>query len=120
MTLTRIRNHAKSSGALYDSLITFINSLSMTCANVFELSDVCRYEKHLLDVHGDRINLIMKEGHGDVDMLLVSQLPWMGVWGYEPDNHVISDILVPAATQYVGEMGPDGGANVTQMLQNTK
>jgi hypothetical protein len=42
---------------------------------------------------------------GDVDQLFVSQLPWFGVWGYEPDNSVLAELLVPASQHFMSEMG---------------
>ena len=73
-------------------------------------------------VHDADVTLgdIVKEGHGDVDQLFVSQLPWFGVWGYEPDNSVLSELLVPAANHFVSEMGPCSGVNLTEALQGTQ
>ena len=38
------------------------------------------YQKALAKTFGNKLPLIVKEGHGDVDQLFVSQLPWFGVW----------------------------------------
>jgi hypothetical protein len=78
------------------------------------------FQKQLAKTFGKELPLIVKEGHGDVDQLFVSQLPWFGVWGYEPDNSVLSELLVPAANHFVSEMGPCAGVNLTEALQGTK
>lgn len=78
------------------------------------------YQQTLAKTFGEKLPLIVKEGHGDVDQLFVSQLPWFGVWGYEPDNSILAELLVPAANHFISEMGPCEDVNLTQALIGTK
>eukprot|EP01044_Picomonas_judraskeda_P009446 COSAG03_NODE_1150_length_4703_cov_101.178106_4_plen_150_part_00 len=39
--------------------------------------------------------------------------------GYEPDNSVLSELLVPAANHFVSEMGPCAGVNLTAVCKIT-